>query len=107
VTGNKIFVNWHFIAWHESLIYTENYAYGKAANFPKCLYEEYIFVNLKQARDMNALGVHAGILATADLELFDRTQLQKLHREEECVFTCVCECVCVCMRARECVCVCV
>jgi hypothetical protein len=41
---------------------------------------------------MNALDVHAGIVAT-DLELFDRTQLQKLLREKECVFVCVRECV--------------
>jgi hypothetical protein len=38
---------------------------------------------------MNALGVHACIVATEDLELFDRTQLQKLPREIECAFVCV------------------
>ena len=52
---------------------------------------------------MNALGVHAGIVATDDVELFDRTQLQKLLREKECVFVCLRDCVCLCV----CVCVCV
>jgi len=50
---------------------------------------------------MNALGVRAGTVATEDLELFDRTQLQKLLREKECVFECVRECVCVCVSERE------
>jgi hypothetical protein len=31
---------------------------------------------------MNALGLDAGIVATEDLELSDRTQLQKLLREK-------------------------
>ena len=38
---------------------------------------------------MNAFGVHAGDVATEDLELCDRTQLQKLLREERCVSVCV------------------
>ena len=50
---------------------------------------------------MNALGVRAGTVATEDLELFDRTQLQKLLREKECVFECVRECVCGCVSERE------
>ena len=96
-----MFVSWYFIAWYD-LTFTENYAHGKVAIFRICLYEEYIFVNLKRARDMNALGLDAGIVATEDLEQSDRTQLQKLLKEKECVYVCVfvCLCVCVCVRAR-------
>ena len=38
---------------------------------------------------MNALGVHGGNVATEGLEFFDRTQLQQLPREKECVFVCM------------------
>jgi hypothetical protein len=44
---------------------------------------------------MNALGLHAGIVATEVLELFYKTQLQKLLKEKECVRACVC------VRERE------
>jgi hypothetical protein len=97
-----MFVSWYFIAWYD-LNFTENYAHGKVANFPIRLYEGYRFVNLKRVRDMNALGLDAGIVATEDLELSDRTQLQRLLKEKLCVCVCVFVCVCVraCVRERE------
>jgi hypothetical protein len=67
-----MFVSWRFIAWHD-LIFTENYAHGKAANFRICLYEKCTFVNLKYVTDMNVLGLDADIVATKGVEMFDRT----------------------------------